>query len=82
MILRRSCFAVSLLLATTALTDARNAQTIATDCGGFMRNIRQSEGSGDYSTNTAQSARSCDFGQLAERCGNTAWRIDPRSARS
>ena len=31
---------------------------------------------------TAQSARSCDFGQLEERCGNTAWRIDPRSARS
>ena len=29
----------------------------------------------------AQSARS-DFGQLAERCENTAWRIDPRSARS
>ena len=52
MILRRSCFAVSLLLATTALTDARNAQPTATDCGSFMRNIRQSEGSGDYSTNT------------------------------
>lgn len=31
---------------------------------------------------SALSARSCDLGQLAERCGNTAWRIDPRSARS
>lgn len=52
MILRRSTLVVSILLATTALTEARNAQPTATDCGGFMRNIRQSEGSGDYSTNT------------------------------
>ena len=26
----------------------------------------------------AQSARSCDFGQLEERCGNIACGIDPR----
>lgn len=37
MILRRSTFVVSILLATTALTEARNAQPTATDCGGFMR---------------------------------------------
>ena len=30
----------------------------------------------------AQSARSCDFGQLEERCGNMACGIDLRSARS
>ncbi|WP_083198082.1 DUF4158 domain-containing protein [Pararhizobium polonicum] len=28
----------------------------------------------------AQSARSCDFGQLEEPCGNIACRIDPRRA--
>ncbi|MBB5655001.1 histidinol-phosphate/aromatic aminotransferase/cobyric acid decarboxylase-like protein [Rhizobium leguminosarum] len=32
--------------------------------------------------NLAQSARSCDFGQLEERCGNMACGIDLRSARS
>ena len=52
MILRRSTFVVGILLATTAMTEARNAQPTATDCGGFMNNIRQSEGSGNYTTNT------------------------------
>ena len=40
------------LLATTTLTLARQAQQTATDCEGFLRNIRLSEGSGNYGTNT------------------------------
>jgi hypothetical protein len=34
------------------------------------------------SSKKAQSARSCDFGQLAERCGNISCMIDRRRARS
>lgn len=52
MIRRRLTIMAVALLATTALSEARKVQPVATDCGGFMRNIRTSEGSGDYGTNT------------------------------
>nr|WP_176024939.1 M23 family metallopeptidase [Brucella pseudintermedia] len=52
MICRRFSLIAVALLATTSLTVARTAQPVATDCTSFMRNIRMSEGSGNYQTNT------------------------------
>ena len=52
MISRRIFLAAVALLATTSLTGARTAQPTATDCDGFLRNIRMSEGGGNYGTNT------------------------------
>lgn len=40
------------LLASTSFTLARQAQQTATNCADFLRNIRMSEGSGNYQTNT------------------------------
>jgi len=52
MICRRFSLIAVALLATTSLTVARTGQPVATDCTSFMRNIRMSEGSGNYQTNT------------------------------
>ncbi|WHS33936.1 hypothetical protein QLQ09_24230 [Brucella sp. NM4] len=52
MMSRRFFLAAVALMATTSLTGARTAQPTATDCDGFLRNIRMSEGSGNYGTNT------------------------------
>lgn len=52
MISRRFFLAAVALMATTSLTVARTAQPTATDCDGFLRNIRMSEGGGNYGTNT------------------------------
>lgn len=49
---RRIALATCMLLAATSLTAARDAQPTATNCAGFLRNIRASEGSGDYGTDT------------------------------
>lgn len=43
---------LAILLAGTTLGGARTGQPIAADCASMLRNIRQSEGSGDYGTNT------------------------------
>ena len=45
--------AATIMLAGTMLAHAaRNPQPTATDCVAMLNNIRQSEGSGNYNTNT------------------------------
>lgn len=50
--MRRTTWLALALLATTSLADARTAQPVANNCQQFMVNIRNSEGSGNYQTNT------------------------------
>lgn len=50
--MKRTTWIAATLLATTSLADARTGQPVATNCAAFLTNIRNSEGSGNYQTDT------------------------------